>query len=195
MQGAGAGAERQLIVTRKGRPRKSGYRKPSGDLIKTAESTVSPIVVALRQPHRRFAPTDRADDARAETHLGQMNMDGSISNADYNAARRYARIVNRYRAVISSPNPNPPSIAGIMESRRGSSRDITDARERKAEYDAAFEALSNAGHTAARAVAHMAVYGQPCPYGAFEPMKRGLGLLREHFERVDNMTGGRNGLG
>lgn len=174
-------------MARSGRKRKSGNREPNGR-IDRKEQVESAIIIALRQPHRQFAPIEHADDARAATDLGQLNMKGFITNAEYAAARRYARIFSRYRQTLSGPNPSPPSIAGAFEPKRGGA-EILDGRERKADYDAAFEALMNAGQTAAKGVSRMAIYGEPCALGAGEAVKRGLRLLREFFEREDIKNG------
>jgi len=166
---------------RRGRSRKQGQRHPAGQLVQSLKGE-SPKVIALRQPHRREAPTDFVDDARAETPLGILNMIGAIPNLEYGAARRYAQIVRRYRAVIQAPSADPSSLAGAMEPKRGGQGNILDAVERKWDYDQAFEALQTAGKTAAQVVARMAVHGEPCASGAFPALIRGLKILVEHFD-------------
>jgi hypothetical protein len=173
-------------MARRGRKRKQGYRKPSGDLIVTQiEKQESAQIIAMRQPHRKTAPISHVEDARAETPLGILNIIGAVSNQEYAAARRYARIVNRYRQVISSPNPNPPSIGGVFEPKHGGGGEIEDAVERTLEFDAVDEALSNAGHTSKNSVNRMAIFGEPCPVGTFPAMMRGLRKLTEYFDLTD----------
>lgn len=171
------------LMARKGRHRKAGYRKPSGDLIET-QKTESALLIALRQPHRQLAPPTHADDARAGTPLGCLNLIGAVSHAEYAAAYRFARIVNRYRPVINSPNANPPSIAGAFEPKRGG-HEITDAAERTFDYNEALAALNPAGHTSIVIVNQMAVYGEQCPYGGFGALIRGLRRLRDFFDLTD----------
>lgn len=175
-----------ITMARRGRKRKGGHRKPSGDLIKgePKEKGESAMIIALHQPHRRTASLGHSDDRRAETPLGILNMIGAVSNQEYAAARRYARIVNRYRQVINSPNPSPPSIGGAFEPRYGG-YEIEDAGERKAEYNAVYEALDQAGKTALNSVNRMAVYGEPCPLGTFPALMRGLRSLTSYFDLTD----------
>jgi hypothetical protein len=56
-----------------------------------------------------------------------------------------------------------------------------ECRRRKQLYDAAFAAVMEAGQVAARAVARVAVHGEPCPQGALAALKRGLEALARHF--------------
>lgn len=170
-----------LRMANTGRKRKQGARKPSGDL--RPEPAESPRAVALRQPHRQMAPEDSRHDQRAETPLGCLNIIGAVPNREYAAARRFAGIVGRYRAVIDAPSVSR-SIAGLMEPRRGPAEPV-DYDEAKAEYDAAFEALETAGNRAACAVSRMAVHGEACPAYGFQALMRGLHSLAFHFDLTD----------
>jgi hypothetical protein len=168
-----------MASRRRGRHRKSGTRKPSGDIVQ--EKPISPQDVARLQPHRRDAPLDMKDSALAETPFGTLYLIGALSGEEYYSGVRFARIVRRYWAVICAPKPDANSIAGAMEPKRGGA-EIEDAAERKADYDAAFEALGQAGHTSKLTVSRVAVHGEPIPHKGFGALVRGLRTLREFFE-------------
>lgn len=172
-----------LQMARTGRKRKMGPRYNSGDV--KPEKGEDPREVAIRQPHRQMAPEDSRHDQRAETPLGILNIIGAIPSREYRAARRFASIVARYRAVLDVPQASPPSISGAFEPQRPIPPDIEDAAERKADYDAAFEALHLAGRTAANVVSRVAVFGEPCPAGCFPALMRGLERLAFRFELTD----------
>lgn len=173
-----------IQVARKGRKRKSGSRKPSGDL--RDQPKVSPKVIAMHQPHRQAVPEKHRHDQRAESPFGALVLNHVITGAQYRAGCRYARIFRRYVAAINAPSPNPPSIAGVMEPKYTSHLPDSIARDRKLEYDAAFEYLGRAGQRAQRAVARYAVNDQFCPDAEeIENLRTGLSTLDEHFIEVD----------
>ena len=164
---------------RSGRHRKQGYRKPSGDIIRSGEKE-SPKVIALRQPHRRLVEPDAILSQDAATPLGVLFIIGAVSTDEYRSAERFARIVARYRMAIESPRCSIASISGAFEPKRGMPY-FEDHEERRDEYDDAFEALSEAGNQSARIVALMAVQGEPCPQNGYHALIRGLRRLSEHF--------------
>jgi len=172
-----------FAVARKGRKRKTGPRKPSGDLRDGPK--ISPKVIAMHQPHRQAVPEASRHDQRAESPFGALILNHVITSAQYRAGCRYARIFRRYLAAISAPSPTPPSIAGIMEPKYSGHLPDAIARERKMEYNAAFEYLGTAGQRPQRAVARVAVNEQPCPEEEIENLRTGLSTLDRHFVEVD----------
>lgn len=159
------------------RPRKKGRRHPNGQLCRLPDD---PRAVALAQPHRRFLPPSQKLDQKAESPLGGLNLVGLLSDEAYEAGRRYAAIVARYRAVIDAPKPHASSVTDEAPG-PAPELDRAEARRRKAEYDRAFAAVSEAGQRAARAVARVAVHGEACPGGGLKDLERGLAALARHF--------------
>jgi hypothetical protein len=95
-------------------------------------------------------------------------------------------VVGKYRAVIETPRATAGSGRGYdcpgdpVCGRRADT--ACECARRKERYDAAFAAVLDAGQQAARAVARVAVHGEPCPQGALAALKRGLDALARHFE-------------
>lgn len=170
-------------VERRGRSRKLGDRHACGKLV-TDREVVEARVIAFKQPHRQGAPESKRHDPKAAWPLGILNLNGTISDVQYQAGVLYGGTVQRYRAhyLADVPDPSPSSIAGFMQPGRSGGRamDPADARNLKHAYDAAFEQLMEAGQRAARAVARMAVFGEPCPV-EFIHLRNGLDKLVIHY--------------
>lgn len=172
-------------MARLGRRRKAGRRNRSGDLVRPQFEFRD---LAALQPHRVWLPEERRLDQKAASPLGCLNLLGIISDAQYRAGIRYAIVVGKYRAVIETPRATSGSGRGydcpgdLMCGRRTESP--CECARRKERYDAAFAAVLDAGQVAARAVARVAVHGEPCPQGALAALKRGLDALAKHFERT-----------
>ena len=67
---------------RRGRPRKSGQRYPSGNLRPTNEPAISPAAVAATQPHRKGLG-DLAADQLAESQIGRLALRGAITRLQH----------------------------------------------------------------------------------------------------------------
>lgn len=163
--------------SRTGRKRKSGRRYPNGELNMGPHVDIRQFVA--NQPHRRMLlPADRTEPI-AFSFLGRLLLGGKITKEQHLAGDRYAAIVNRYRAVIGAPSPEGARLLEV-----GGILFISDeeARRRKSAYDDAFEALCEAGQKAARAVAHVAVYGKHCD--ELDRLVAGLERLVRHFGLV-----------
>jgi hypothetical protein len=164
-------------LARAGRKRKMGRRRLDGHLVERRESRGD---VASRLQHRRGLPERLRTHEKAESPLGILNLMGIISDEQFEAGGRYARVVQLYRAVIDAPNPYPGSVAGIAIY----GRDEIPADEcvrRKGQYDDAFEAVSAAGQRAAKAVARVAVYREGAEFIALADLRAGLSALAVHF--------------
>jgi hypothetical protein len=173
-------------MARKGRRRKFGPRNRSGDLSRAnPESKFDFRALAALQPHRVWLPQEKRLDQKAASPLGCLNLLGVISDTQYRAGLRYAIVVGKYRAVIETPRATAGSGRGYdCPGSAACGRDANTSCEcacRKALYDAAFAAVMEAGQGAARAVARVAVHGEPCPQGALAALKRGLDALARHF--------------
>jgi hypothetical protein len=87
---------------RRGRPRKTGHRYPSGNLRAKHDPLVSPAAVAAAQPHRRGLG-DRAADQLAESALGRMALRGQVSELQHLAGQTYGRQWRTYLATLDGP--------------------------------------------------------------------------------------------
>lgn len=169
-------------VERRGRPKKPGNRYPSGKLV-TDREVLEARVIAFRQPHRQEAPEGKRHDPKATWPLGILNLNGAISDIQYQAGVMYGGTVQRYRAhyLADVPDPSPSSIAGFMEPKRGGGEPMNpdDARKLKHAYDAAFAAFPT--QRSARVVARMAVFGERCLVGYEADLNHGLNALVSHY--------------
>jgi hypothetical protein len=87
---------------RRGRPRKTGHRYPSGNLRAKHETAISPATVAATQPHRKGLG-DTAIDQKAECELGRMVLRSQIEAIQYLAGQTYARQWRTYLATLDGP--------------------------------------------------------------------------------------------
>ena len=85
---------------RRGRKRKSGRRKPSGDLVGARGPSVAQVAAAM--PHRR-ALGARASDPHAENELGRMLIRGEISVEQHAAGELYRKQWRGYLASLEAP--------------------------------------------------------------------------------------------
>jgi hypothetical protein len=168
---------------RKGRHRKIGPRRRCGDLVPSREFDFRAL--AALQPHRVWLPQKKRLDQKAASPLGCLNLLGIVSDAQYRAGLRYAIVVGKYRAVIETPRATAGAGRGYDcagDARCGRDGNVNcECRRRKELYEAAFAAVLEAGHGAARAVARVAVHGEPCPQGGLAALQRGLDALARHF--------------
>lgn len=168
-----------VMISKAGRKRKSGNRYPSGDLI---PQRVNVAAIAKFHPERQSLPeADRANE-KAGTRLGRMLLRQQITDEQLEGARRYAGDVRRYQVVIGCPSPNAPSLDLHKTSGGHIAFDAAEIRNRTDNYNAAYRAVYDAGHRAARAVARVAVYDEWIPAGTtVEDLLRGLSALVEHY--------------
>ncbi|HWF93656.1 MAG TPA: hypothetical protein VG291_01715 [Xanthobacteraceae bacterium] len=168
-------------MARRGRKRKIGLRHPGGELVRLQFDIRS---LATLQPHRVWLPQEKRMDQKAASPLGCLNLLGVLTDAQYLAGVRYAVVVGKYRAVIETPRAISGAGRGYDcpgDLKCGREGTPCECRRRKERYDAAFAAVLEPGQRAARAVARVAVHGEPCPRGALPDLKRGLDALAKHF--------------
>lgn len=179
---------------RTGRKRRQGRRHPNGEL---ARPRTDYRAMAALQPHRRWLPEDKRLSEKAGTPLGGLNLVGILTDQQHEAGLRYAVIVGEYRAVIMPPKGFKSSGRGFdcladpirCEAETGR----CECKARKSRYDAAFVAVIEAGHRAARAVARVAVHGEPCPPAALSYLRWGLDALCLHFGLTANRKSASSG--
>jgi hypothetical protein len=168
-------------MARRGRKRKIAPRHPGGQLVRPRFDMRSLVTL---QPHRVWLPEEKRMDQKAASPLGCLNLLGVLSDAQYVAGIRYAVVVGKYRAVIETPRATSGAGRGYDcpgDLACGRAGEPCECRKRKERYDAAFLAVIEAGQRAARAVARVAVHGEPCPRGALADLKRGLDAPAKHF--------------
>jgi hypothetical protein len=179
-----------IQIVRVGRKRKAGRRHPNGDLAHAKGENVG--LIAVRHPDRQGIPESMRLHQAAGTPLGRLSLLGFINAQMLEAAKRYSRDVKRYLDIFGAPSPNAPSInmnAGDKE-HRPPLKEPEIARRIKA-YTDAFDAVYDAGHKAARAVARMAVYEERIPDGcSVDDLKRGLSALAHFYGLTGNRKSG-----
>jgi len=87
---------------RRGRPRKTGHRYPSGNLRPTNEPAISPAAIAATQPHRKGLG-EQAGDQLAESVLGRLCLSGHLSKLQHLAGVTYGRQWRTYLATLDGP--------------------------------------------------------------------------------------------
>ena len=87
---------------RRGRPRKTGHRYPSGNLRPTNEPAISPAAIAATQPHRKGLG-EQAADQLAESVLGRLCLSGHLSKLQHLAGVTYGRQWRTYLATLDGP--------------------------------------------------------------------------------------------
>jgi hypothetical protein len=165
-----------------GRKRKSRSRQPSGK-IKAVEDKTDPKIIAFRMPHRLTVPEAVRHDPKAECWLGRYQLQNQITEWEYRAGVWYRGVVNRYRVVLSAPNPSAASNAGVLVPVFGASPEVLsddETERRTSAYNQAFDVLDSVSKRAARAVARVAVYDEKCPEGCWELLRLGLLALAVH---------------
>lgn len=194
---------------RRGPKKKSGKRHKCGKLVKqtpqekqeaAVEVGVNYAKLAAQQPHRRGIelPANLSDrqrakigdpgtNPRAATEFGRMALEGLISEAQYVAGEKYARVVGKWRAMIGGPR----AIAGIgrgydckADCRHTYPPDPCECRDRQQAHDAAFKALGPAGAAAHAAVDCVVLCNQTLSGDALTivDLRAGLSALAKHFE-------------
>jgi hypothetical protein len=164
-----------------GRKRRNVRRQPNGQ--PQRDRGLEPRLVANAMPHRQEVAANDRHDAKAESPMGRLLLNGWISQTQYDAGVAYREIVARYRVVIDAPSANERSMSGVIVGPWGGRGDPIaedEVHRRRDKYNAAYEALEcGAGHRAARSVAHCAVHER----GEWElhHLKNGLTALAAHF--------------
>lgn len=142
----------------KGRKRKAGRRTVSGKLSEARSEREKRGLgdvraVVMNQPHRAGFGKDRRLDQRAATEVGRLFMAGRISEAEYWAAERWARLVGEFHQVLASPVTTSTMLGrlvadGYQDAREGdvgaAERPETDDERRErvlVQHDAAMRVL------------------------------------------------------
>jgi hypothetical protein len=173
-----------MVIRKAGRKPKKGKRYPSGKVIPekmTSEQIIAHRkVVAATMPHRRGLPAEVRHREMAESPLGALQLIGAITQQQFDALHEYRKIVARYRAVISAPNPNPqaPQLGHV---RGVASLVLSDeqAIARRERYLRAFEAIT--GHHARTVVNSVVIHDRPLQAGDLPYLTGAADSLIKHF--------------
>jgi len=116
-----AGQGNYGLMARRGRPRKIGAREPNGRLSRSAAKALERQVQAETRPEGLISPLEirrfwikAAGHARVEAFgspVGQLLLFGKLDEAQYSAARTWAKLAARYRLAIEAPRT--PRSAGL----------------------------------------------------------------------------------
>ena len=97
-----------------GRKRKPGLRYPCGRL-KRQETERDAMATALSARQRHYGVTAaQARDARFGSSLGRLNLQSQISDQQYDAGLRFARLYFAHHVINGLPTPSPQSVSGLM---------------------------------------------------------------------------------
>jgi len=144
---------------------------------------LSPKAIAAAMPHRRDLCEEVRLDQKAESVLGRMCLRGLITENQYLAGRDWAHTVGAYLSTI-----NPPR--GLCGG--GWKPEVSEetALERRNRYNAAYEAMWPAGHTAIMEVNRVAIHDQRCRW--LSSLRWGLTALVQHYGLAKKTHGVRN---
>jgi hypothetical protein len=163
-----------------GRKRKLVRREKNGRAVRTPLPDPRGHVIAW--PCRQHLDAKHRLSEKAASPLGGLNLLEIITDDEYQAGVRFAKIVHKYRATIDGPNP----AAGGVD-RVGGQNYIKqeECERRRVAYDAAHLALQGSdpitGQRRSKAVRMVAVYGESCPAELMECLCLGLSALAAHF--------------
>lgn len=164
-------------MSRAGRKRKQRVeRYPSGD---PKPVKIDARAIAMLQPHRRSVEIELRHAQEAGTAIGRLYLREMIDWDQYNAGCVFAAVVNRYRAIICAPNPDPGAwpLEGASRS-KGEEMDPDEAYDRKERYDLAHDALMRrCGRAALMIVNSVCIQGRDPPAAWVSQLKSGLSTL------------------
>lgn len=170
-----------------GRKRKPGKRFPNGKLKpdQTKGLSAEQVIqirkdVAATMPHRVGLPAHRRHEQMAESPLGALAIIGAITQQQFDAGHEYRKIVQRYRAVISAPNPNPQAPKmGHIPSSVVTLIDDEQAIARRVKYQKAFEAITT--RWGRLVVNSVVIHDRPLQQGDLPWLTKALDELVKHF--------------
>lgn len=170
-------------------------REPSGRLSRSTEHAIDAVAPAVAKRLRDAAARGVADQEWG-TELGRLFLDGKISPPEYEAGKRWGRLVSLWERAIGAPRPypgeGPIAFLGTVRSRSDGedppvgtpegTRLLKDRRRVMAEMQEAHAVLSGAGMLAEAAVRTTCEVNE-MPVGALglESLKRGLAWLARHW--------------
>lgn len=177
----------EVRVGRAGRKRKTGKRHPSGQLVR--DKHPDDRVRVGRQPHRRKLKAELRADERAESAIGRLCLNGTITPEQYDAGVMYAAVVGAYRATIEAPRATAGGgrATSCLTEALGTplacriDPDGCGCLRRRNRYTDAYEALMKIGRRVTLAVGRMAIAGEELTPQDLVYLDLGLQALARHF--------------
>jgi hypothetical protein len=187
------GATQLSIPNRKGRKRKSGRRTASGAVVR---APIDYRAMAALQPHRIRLPEALRGDEKAESVLGCLNLIYRISkrtagnrpgitDAQYEAGRRYSVLVGAYLAMAGAPRSTAGSgygghtcLTGACDKCRATTDQYMRAHEAIGRDCMGVPRIARQTHAA---VNWVVIDDHLCNAEQFDWLKRGLSALADHF--------------
>jgi hypothetical protein len=175
------------IPNRLGRKRKSGRRKPSGDLV---VDRLSPQAIAVMMPHRKNLP--ESHDQRGESVLGRMSMTKDehgvyfITMPQFLAGQAWASIMGSYLATIGPPH----ALAGTGRGYDcpGTCKGDCECYRRRQRHAAAYKAvIADAGHVGMNALNRVVIEDKPVSFYGRRALVYALTALARHLG-IDNRS-------
>jgi hypothetical protein len=187
-------------TNRRGRKRKSGKRYPCGQPVREPKPDYREA--AAMNPERRHLPPGLRLSEKASSLLGRLNLISEITDEQFEAGRRYERIVRAYHALCCAPRlgqmkplfRSEDSPDAILD---GSAVRVADddGERTQSRYFDAYEAIGE--HVGAenqnrvhKAVNRVAINDHACYPDQLPWLKLGLTALSDHF----GLTGGRKSV-
>lgn len=174
------------MASKAGRKRESGEREPNGRLSRegrAASEALAPGYLKIMRDnlHREL------QNPLFGSQLGLLNLGGEISIAELEAGKRWGKLASRYQSALGVKGIKPNSFDRV-----GASCDfdpdsdegrILAASEKRIcdDFEAALEALVNAGRAALFAVRLVCEENQPLSWEQKNHAKCGLKSLCEHW--------------
>lgn len=153
------------------------YREPSGR--PQRESVAQIINTAARNRIRMGVHPDDVRSQLAGSVFGRLRLDGTITQAQYNAGCNFASIVRRYERIMGIPSANArsASLAGMVGGGSCETPEDEEAVQRaRRAYEDAFCAVTeyHEGRDYMKALKLCILQDQPCDLGS---LRCGLNLL------------------
>jgi len=167
---------RSFVVERRGRPRKSPL----------APAARAPDVraIAAAMPHRRAVHVAALrHDARAETQLGILALNGEISDDMYRAGVLLRDCVRRFHAATGIPAHDRGALP-LDGARSGAPREMSEAAVARAKDQHARITrlvIETVGVGGAQQVMHLVVFDVPPQKAAIGLHRKCLDVLAEYF--------------
>lgn len=91
------------------RERNGRAQRASADVRRNAERSV-----AMSQPHRAWLKDDQRADQRAATMIGRLRLAGLISEPQYWAGEKWARLMHEFHIVLATPISRASSMSAMV---------------------------------------------------------------------------------
>lgn len=191
-------AARPELSKRKGRAL-TVIREPSGRLSRSTEDAIDAVAPAVAK-RLRDASARGVADAMWGTEVGRLFLEAKITAPEFEAGRRWGRMVAEWHRAVGAPypypGPGPIAFLGTVRGRDGGDDPVVSSKEGKrilaarrriiAEMQEAHGMLFGAGVSAESAVRGTCEANE-IPVGVFglDNLKRGLAWLAQYWGLIN----------